>query len=257
MINDFLIDITLIFQGKINNNLLEMLKLYNNKFSIIISYISDDEHKKIIKQIIQNPNYKNILIIEQNNDFLNKTIDNCQNIYYQCITVHNALKYVKTKYIFKIRSDEFFFDLTDIFYYIYNNNLYDKMICSDIFFRKSDFLLYHISDHFIFSNLKLILDSFLTLKLILEKKNKITNNIYFKKYIRYAEQKICLSILLTLNETPNYTQKNSNTLLKKNFEIFKATNFNDFNYSYSNKIISNYSYFNPKTDISNVYDIIL
>jgi hypothetical protein len=82
-----------------------------------------------------------------------------QNINYQLISTLNALDNVKTKYVIKMRGDE---------YWSYPENIYqsiitepDKIHCSSVFFRAWQYCEYHMSDHIIAGtteNLKLLFE---------------------------------------------------------------------------------------------------
>jgi hypothetical protein len=224
-----------------------MLDLYHNNYKIIISYTKNFDYDNIIKHINDN-NYQDILILE-NENFISNDIDNFQNIYYHCLNVYNALSFVTTQYVFKLRSDEFFYDLNVFFEYILSNNKITKIIVSDIFFRKSNCIPYHISDHYMFCDINIFKKAFYKLKQILEKKDPFVYNL-FNQNIKNAEQKITISILLIFEENIDFSIDNSNLLLNKYFEIYKATNFKKFNYSYDRQICDNYRYFNEITDCS-------
>ena len=80
-----------------------------------------------------------------------------QNINYQLVSTINALDLVKTKYVIKMRGDE---------YWSYPENIYEsiklepsKIYCSSVFFRAWQYCEYHMSDHIIAGmteNLKLL-----------------------------------------------------------------------------------------------------
>lgn len=83
-----------------------------------------------------------------------------QNLNYQLISTLNALDNVKTKYVIKMRGDE---------YWSYPENIYqsiitepDKIHCSSVFFRAWQYCEYHMSDHIIAGtteNLKLLFET--------------------------------------------------------------------------------------------------
>jgi hypothetical protein len=83
-----------------------------------------------------------------------------QNINYQLISTLNALDNVKTKYVIKMRGDE---------YWSYPENIYqsivtepDKIHCSSVFFRAWQYCEYHMSDHIIAGtteNIKLLFET--------------------------------------------------------------------------------------------------
>ena len=68
-----------------------------------------------------------------------------QNLNYQIVSTLNALEMVRTKYVIKMRGDE---------YWTYPENIYqsiksapEKLWSSSVFFRAWQYAEYHISDH--------------------------------------------------------------------------------------------------------------
>ena len=68
-----------------------------------------------------------------------------QNFHYQTVSTLNALERIKTKYVIKVRGDEFYSNLQ----YIYNSIRVEptKIHTSSVFFRSWQYAEYHISDH--------------------------------------------------------------------------------------------------------------
>lgn len=70
-----------------------------------------------------------------------------QNLNYQIVSTLNALECVKTKYVIKIRGDEYYSNLENIANLIKSKP--NIVFTSPIFFRHWSFAEYHISDHII------------------------------------------------------------------------------------------------------------
>lgn len=101
-------------------------------------------------------------------------INNEQNVYLQVYTTLNGLNSVDTPFVIKIRSDEYYYNFNPFISKI-DENL-DKIVTTNIFFRKTATHPYHISDHIIggltehikkmFTNCKRMLESKKTFKMI-------------------------------------------------------------------------------------------
>jgi hypothetical protein len=70
-----------------------------------------------------------------------------QNINYQVTSTLNALDLVKTKYVIKMRGDEYWSYPENIYQSIINEP--NKIHCSSVFFRAWQYCEYHMSDHII------------------------------------------------------------------------------------------------------------
>jgi hypothetical protein len=70
-----------------------------------------------------------------------------QNFHYQIVSTLTALERIKTKYVIKVRGDEFYSNLQ----YIHNSIRVEpsKIHTSSVFFRSWQYAEYHISDHII------------------------------------------------------------------------------------------------------------
>jgi hypothetical protein len=127
---------TIIIQGKIEQDCYDFYKNKYHSCSVIIStWASTDidfsELPKNFKLLIAP------LPLESGD----------QNINYQLVSTINALDLVKTKYVIKMRGDE---------YWSYPENIYqsilsepNKLHCSSVFFRAWQYCEYHMSDHII------------------------------------------------------------------------------------------------------------
>jgi hypothetical protein len=131
-------DITILVQGKLEEECYNFyVKNYNN-FPVVLS-IWDDTQFNLKSQP------KNFTI-----SYINKPLDpEPQNSNLQIQSTLNGLQYVKTKYVIKIRGDEYYSNLDDIGKLIKKDD--SKIYTSPVYFRHPRNFLYHISDHLISS----------------------------------------------------------------------------------------------------------
>jgi hypothetical protein len=129
-------DCTIIIQGRIEQDCYDFYKNKYHNCPVIISTWADckidfSELPKNFKLLIAP------LPLESGD----------QNINYQLVSTINALDLIKTKYVIKMRGDE---------YWSYPENIYqsilsepNKIHCSSVFFRAWQYCEYHMSDHII------------------------------------------------------------------------------------------------------------
>jgi hypothetical protein len=252
-------DILLVIQGKIQGECLRMLDLYKDIFDISIVTMKGNEYTNIIETDNKYNGIKMQII---------KPIDksmyyNRSNIFYQAITTYYASKDTLCKYIIKIRGDEYFSNL-QLFIQLFNEHP-DKILTSDIFFKKQSIVSYHCSDHIIAGKREYIVNGFkLSLsacKNRLVKLNKIVKTIskFEPHHIRlYPEQIITMCLLLAkkvniINTNPKINKK----IMIENFFIIDSSLLGDFilKHNHVNKIYNNdTSYFKPIHDINNIID---
>jgi hypothetical protein len=201
-------DITLLIQG-----------LYSN--DVIMNKI--DNYKSFFNHIIystwKDGNIKNNSDIEYVVDDLPDVSNkyNVSNIYYQCKSTLNGLEKVKTKYVLKHRTDEFFSNIN-----ILVNQFNNKLLCANIFFRRISDIPYQISDHFFLGETDRIRETFFNLEKYLSSSDEyqILNNKYG------SEMLIALQYILTFGKynikylTDNYHNKeNVFNVMKEYFDV--------------------------------------
>jgi hypothetical protein len=144
-------DVTFLIQGPMSNHidLMKQVKEYSQFGHIVISTYQSDEFKDQIEKVTEYASKNNIkLIVTYNNleslevelksknkylhlndDPHSKLFNNC---YYHINTVLNGLKYVKTRYIVKVRIDSYFSNMSN---FINKMKKINKIICSSVFVR--------------------------------------------------------------------------------------------------------------------------
>lgn len=197
MINDF----TIVIQGRCE---LEQLQLWIDNYSdwnVVLSTWNDfdldvkfPESWKIVKS-----------------DYPSFSFD-MQNLEKQLISTINGLKEVNTKYVIKVRGDEYYSNLE----LVYNKmiEVYPKVLCSSVFFRPLWLYPFHISDHFICSTLE-------NIKLMFEKCLEMLLNV--RKFNNSPETHLGFSFIagkenLDLFDLGKYLNRNEE-LMKKWYSV--------------------------------------
>ena len=246
-------NITLLFQGRINEQLFNMLELYKNRYNIIIS--TNDINNILFNKIYDYLNNNVILITYNTNllkiskfletfkyNFFNKLQyiilkivnrpyknDNKKyiNMYYQTLSTYYGLLNVKTKFVIKFRCDEYYSDIQPLIDNILLNE--NKVIISDVFIINNYLFPYAISDHIICGKTNLLLKSFKTLKLyfesnIIQNKYNILNNILIITF----EQLLGCTLLIELGYNLYFDINYIHKLMYNNFIVIKVSKLGNF-----------------------------
>jgi hypothetical protein len=132
-------DLTIIIQGR---HEVEQMRLWISNYSnwnIIVSVWEDFDMDTEIPS-----NWKLI-----KSKYPERFGEWCQNVDLQIVSTLNGLKEVNTKYVIKVRADEFYTSLDKVYNRI--KEVHPKVVCSSIFFRPLYLYPFHISDHIIAS----------------------------------------------------------------------------------------------------------
>jgi hypothetical protein len=140
--------ITLVIQGPMHPNAMMMLKMHAENFDIIFStWRNGEPDEEKIDSLLRNEKLTKILF---NNIESVSAKNNDQNRFYQFYTAHKGVQLTDTEYVIKVRSDEYYTDLTAFAEKMLENP--EKMVTNEIFFRNpfsnqfEDFA-FHPSDH--------------------------------------------------------------------------------------------------------------
>jgi hypothetical protein len=145
-----------------------------------------------------------------------------QNYHLQIISTLNALEKVKTKYVIKVRGDEYYSNIQ----YILNSIRVqpDKVHTSSIFFRAWQYAEYHISDHIIAGTTENVLIMFNACKYNFDF-NKLNISKWKKegKFFKYVtthapEERITKSYLYA-KEPYRFEKVDGRILMKQHFDI--------------------------------------
>jgi hypothetical protein len=91
-------------------------------------------------------------------------LHNVQNIYLQSFSVGGAEKVIKTEYLIKLRSDEFYNNIENLLTLLPSN----KISTCNVFLRNTSYEYFHLSDHIIIGSTKVLMSSFNNLKKYIE-----------------------------------------------------------------------------------------
>ena len=202
---------TIIIQGKIEQDCYEFYKNKYHNCPVIISTwagtnIDFSELPKNFKLLIAP------LPLESGD----------QNIIYQLVSTLNALDLVKTKYVIKMRGDE---------YWSYPENIYEsiklepnKLHCSSVFFRAWQYCEYHMSDHIIAGTTQNLITLFTATKhnwnagRLNVSKWKVDGT--FTRYIHtHAPEERLTKSYLEVKESDRFEKEDGRILMKEHFSI--------------------------------------
>ena len=204
-------DCTIIIQGKIEQESYDFYKTKYHNCPVIISTwagtnIEFSELPKNFKLLIAP-------LPSESGD---------QNINYQLVSTLNALDLVKTKYVIKMRGDE---------YWSYPENIYEsiklepnKLHCSSVFFRAWQYCEYHMSDHIIAGTTQNLITLFTATKhnwnagRLNVSKWKVDGT--FTRYIHtHAPEERLTKSYLEVKESDRFEKEDGRILMKEHFSI--------------------------------------
>ena len=186
--------------------------------------------------------------------------DNTQNRYYHFFSVAAALELCRTPYAVKIRSDEFYSNLSPFFEQMQLNS--DKITTNDVFFRNGKKWKFHPSDHLV-GGKTVMLGKIFRLARTYCTQPQTFNAIAFidtpadAKMKYAAEQLLGSAVLHTLHDvTPD---SNIATLMKKSFSIVKTDTLGFFRIACNSLKTTEFfttEFFSDVDDINDINDYI-
>jgi hypothetical protein len=204
-------EVTVVIQGKISPDAYDFyVKNYKN-IPVIISTWADTS----INFSKLPPNFR-IILSQLPTDSGN------QNLNYQLVSTLNGLDLVKTKYVIKMRGDEYWSNLNRIEDVIKLNP--DKLHTSSVFFRAWQFAEYHSSDHIISGlteNVKLMFESTkynFDNKLLNVSKAK-HNGVFIKNIETHSPEERLTKSYLNAKHPTRFEKVDGRILMKESFSI--------------------------------------
>jgi hypothetical protein len=204
-------DVTLIIQGRLLQDSYDFyIKNYTDCSVIISTWIDTEINFKNLP-----PNFI-VLLSQYPHDY------GAQNLHLQIISTLNALECVTTKYVIKVRGDEYYSNLQ----YVANSIKVEptKIHTSSVFFRAWQYSEYHISDHIIagtLSNLMLMFSqskyNFETGKVNVSKWKK--DGKFFKWVETHAPEERITKSYLNAKEPFRFEKVDGRILMKQYFDI--------------------------------------
>jgi hypothetical protein len=139
-----------------------------------------------------------------------------QNLNYQVVSTLNALNKLKTLYVIKVRGDEQWSNLENVYKSVKSNP--NKIWTSSVFFRAWQFCHYHASDHIISGTLENLLTMFQSTKNSFE--NELVYYIKDGKKMLYWEPEIMLTRSYVKEKFPEkYEKVDGRILMRELFDI--------------------------------------
>lgn len=176
-------EFTLIIHGPLSIYTVFSLYRYRDTFPIVISIPrpQDDSHDKFLTEIQEMVKDKNtnisLLIYDPN---WKESYNNEQNRYSHFFSVQLALQACSTPYAIKMRSDEFYSNLSPIVNAVKKHKT--KLITNEVFFRNA-VIPFHPSDHLVAGGVEMMLETFATAKLLCEN-NLTSTTAHLLKYTK-------------------------------------------------------------------------
>ena len=139
---------TLLIQGPVLRNLIVMSNQHKYLDTVVSTW-----HYPVLEEeasLFARPNLK--LIANHTPD--TTQIYNNQNRYFQFKSTYSGLLEVKTEYVIKVRSDEYYFNLNPAAAKFLSDP--NKVLTNNVFFRKTKYMPYHPSDHLIVAKTELL-----------------------------------------------------------------------------------------------------
>jgi hypothetical protein len=208
---EFMEDVTIIIQGKLEQESYDFyIKKYDNCKVIISTWITNRiDFSNLPKnfKVVISP-----LPIESGD----------QNLNYQIVSTLNALEMVRTKYVIKVRGDEFWSFPENIYQSI--KSAPEKLWSSSVFFRAWQYSEYHMSDHIMAGTTENLFILFKSAKYNFDNnrlnvsKWKVDNK--FHKYVKtHAPEERLTKSYLEAKEPERYEKVDGRFLMKEHFDI--------------------------------------
>jgi|GEM_PF-2889860 len=161
------------------------------------------------------------------------SLHNSQNIYLQATTVLAGLEKVETPYVVKLRSDEFFSNLSRVI----DDFNPKKLLFANIFVRDVSYKAYHISDHLFVGRTDRLTQAFRSLKSYIEQNAGQLDPLGILNAETPAEVKIGLFYLQAcgyqIEHLLHYSEGDAFAIMKNDFDVFDVDALRPFEISSS------------------------
>lgn len=258
-------DFTIIIQGPMHRNILTMSLLHANINTIISTW--DDPtwtHPTILEFLepIQRPNLRIKLNPLPKKEKIDR-VYNKQNRYYQFLSSFKGLKLAETKYSIKVRSDEYYSDLTPLMRVLKESD--EKLVTNDVYFRRADYLRYHPSDHLFAAKTEKLIRLFELMMYDCQFNKDGLKYAPFNQFDFYifAEQQLGMKWVEMHERFEQYPYKfpsdlkEVKRLMSKHFDVVSNHMLGDFYITANSErkvFTNNFGYFDPSKDIQTSMD---
>lgn len=253
-------DFTLVIQGPIHRNMLTMCLLHPNIHTIISTWDDPNWTHPTIQEYLAPIKRDNLQIVctkppkpEKLEKYYNR-----QNRYLQFLSTHRGLMWTQSKYTIKARSDEYYSDLTPMMHALLLDD--KKLVTNDVFFRRTEYLRYHPSDHLMCGQTAKMKELFSKLMYDCQFNHDALKFAPFNQFhfFIFVEQQIGMKWIEMHEKIDQYPYKfpsdyeKVNELMLKYFDIVNNSMLGDF-YIVANSekrtYINSYGYYDPEKDI--------
>jgi hypothetical protein len=212
-------NVTIILQGKVLQDSLDFyIKNYPTANLIVSTWVGSDLNLSNL------PESYNVILSKMPK----KRGD--QNVNLQLVSTLNALRFVKTDYVIKIRGDEYYSNLEYVAYSISMNP--NKVYCTPVWFRHWSFMKFHISDHMIAGKLENVNMMFEKTKFNID--NELITHIVNGAPHRFWEPEINFTRSYLMEKEPNrFGKVDGRQLMVEHFDIL------DIKKMYPYRIVAN------------------
>lgn len=259
-------NVTLVIQGPMHPNAIIMMKMHAHAFDIVFSTwkVNPEEENKIEEHLREVECTKLVFNNIDSLEFMN----NQSNRYYQFYTTLKGMQLVDTEYAIKIRSDEYYTDLSPFVEKMLENP--EKIVTNEVFFRdprsstNENFML-HPSDHLYGGKTEDLVN--MLRKSVDDCKNhtvedldRMLGSIKNRSYVIVPEQHLFANYLITRHGVnlsgEKLTVAKAMKLTKKNCEIVKSSDLGFYCISFfkSFNFYPTAAYFKAESDIENIED---
>lgn len=253
-------DFTMVIQGPIHRNMLTMCLLHPHINTIISTWDDPNWTHPTVREYLKSIERPNLQIIV-NRPLKQEKLDkvyNKQNRYLQFLSTSKGLMWSQTKYTIKIRSDEYYSDLTPLMYTLIQDD--SKLVTNDVFFRRSEYLRYHPSDHIICGQTHKMKELFSKLMYDCQFNHDALKYAPFDQFdfFIFVEQQIAMKWIEMHEKIDQYPYKfpakysEVKELMIKYFDIVNNSMLGDFFVvanSEKRTYINSFVYFDPAKDI--------
>lgn len=234
-------NVTLLLQGHVKQEILDFFLQYYPKLNMVLSTWFEHVSLEFPDPSELPPNFK----LVQSKQPVN---EKGYSIFYQLVSTVNGLKHVDTKYVIKIRGDEFVSNIQYILDCVENDP--EVLYTSPVFFKKWNDTTYHISDHLIAGTTENVRTMFNGAK-------EDYDLSLFDRVTFVPEQVLTLAYLKRKEQVYDFGNVDGPEMMRKNFRILDLTRMIPY------KVVANcfrmtwYSNFIPEHNgsISDVNDL--
>lgn len=146
--------VTLLIQGKLHKNTIKMCDFHKELNIVISTWGSEKEVIDFIGKSMR----PNIKIVAKELPRTTTDHRNESNRLYHFASTFNGLETIETEFTIKVRTDEYYSHLVPLIAMVHKEP--EKIITNNVFFRKTNFYMYHPSDHLLAGKTKNLLEVF-------------------------------------------------------------------------------------------------